>query len=85
MNAEQWVELIITRGAELRAVGCQQISVDGASATLAPEEPAHAATAVTVPAGPAEKSLLDPFEDPDTFGGVLPGYTFPASPPGAVE
>jgi hypothetical protein len=84
MNAEQWVELIITRGAELRAVGCQQISVDGASATLLPEYPTHAATSA-VPPGPAEKSLLDPFEDPDTFGGVLPGYTFPASPPGAVE
>lgn len=84
MTGEQWVDLIISRGAELRAAGVQQISVDGASVVLAPTDGQMVATG-TVPAGPPERPAIDPFEDPETFGGVLPGYTFPVSPPGALE
>lgn len=84
MTPEQWVGLIIDRAAELRAAGVQRISVDGASAVLLPEYPASA-TGAAIPPGPPEKPPLHPFDDPEVFGGVLPGYEFPAAPPGAVE
>lgn len=84
MSPEQWVSLIIERGAELRAVGALSISVDGASVTLAPADPVMP-TAGPVPPGPPERPAIDPFEDPETFGGILPGYVFPATPPGALE
>jgi hypothetical protein len=85
MTGEQWVDLIISRAADLRSAGVQQISVDGASVVLLPSELAPLVASGAVPSGPAERSLLDPFDDPETFGGVMPGYEFPATPPGELE
>jgi hypothetical protein len=84
MTPQEWVGLIVERAGELRAAGVQSISVDGASVTLLPSDGGLVATG-KVPPGPVDEPLLHPLDDPETFGGVLPGYTFPVSQPGAIE
>ena len=85
MTPDQWVSLICDRAADLRAAGVQSISIDGATVTLYESMPALAAAPGKLPPGPPEKPALSPLDDPETFGGILPGYDFPAALPGAVE
>lgn len=83
MTPEQWLQLVIDRAPELRSAGVDSISIDGASVHLLPVEPEP--PAVTAMPASADQQFLSPLDDPETFGGVLPGYTFPVSPPGALE
>lgn len=87
MTPEQWLSLVIERAQELRTAGVSSISVDGAAVHLYPAEPAQfvPATAPVHLGQPADEPVLNPLDDPETFGGLLPGYTFPATSPGAIE
>jgi len=85
MTPSDWVCLIIERAAELRAAGVQSISVDGASVILLPADTGLLVASGAVPPAPIDQPPLNPLDDPETFGGVLPGYTFPVTPPGALE
>lgn len=85
MTPEQWFALICDRAADLRSAGVQSISIDGVTVTLYEGIPSLAAAPVKLQPGPAEKPTLSPLDDPETFGGILPGYDFPAVLPGAVE
>lgn len=71
MTADHWVDLIIRRGAELRAAGVLRISAEGCSAVIAPQLPElDQADNKTLPI-----AELDPLDDPMTFGGgQVPGY-----------
>lgn len=73
MTADHWVDLIIRRGAELRAAGVLRISAEGCSAVIAPHVPElDQGDSRTLPL-----AELDPLEDPVTFGGKVPGYVIP--------
>lgn len=85
MTPEQWFALICDRAADLRSAGVKSISIDGVTVTLYEGIPSLAAAPVKLQPGPAEKPTLSPLDDPETFGGILPGYDFPVSMPGAVE
>lgn len=85
VSPEQWVSLICDRAADLRAAGVQSISIDGATVTLYEGMPVVATKAEKIPPGPPERPTLSPLDDPETFGGILPGYDFPVSSPGALE
>lgn len=85
MTPSEWVELICDRAADLRSAGVKSISIDGATVTLYESMPALAVSAGKLPPGPPETVPLSPLDDPETFGGILPGYDFPAALPGAVE
>lgn len=85
MTPSEWVALICDRASDLRAAGVQSISIDGATVTLYEGAPALHSSTGTVPPGPPDRPTLGPLDDPETFGGILPGYEFPVSPPGALE
>jgi hypothetical protein len=74
MTAEQWVDLLIRRGGELRAAGVLRISAEGYSVALAPLFPE---TEVQADGKTLAIAELDPLEDPITFGGSVPGYDIP--------
>jgi hypothetical protein len=70
MTAEMWIDLLVRNADALRAAGVLRLSVDGASAILAPREP---------PPAPADEAKHDDTGDPLTNpalypSGVVPGY-----------
>jgi len=72
VTAEQWVALLEQHAPRLREVGVLELSVDGASAKLAPRDPpAPAATE-------REEEPVDPMLNPALYpGGIVPGYDRP--------
>lgn len=81
--ATEWIDILIGRAKDLRAAGITRVQAGGLSADLAPlagEAPARPAAAAVVeldqptPAAPAEEEPSDdPWTDPATYGGVVPG------------
>lgn len=76
LGVEQWMDLVISRAAALRAAGVTTITIGGVTVTLAPPEPAPIPT--TPDARSDENNDDDPLSDPSTFGGRgVPGFTRP--------
>lgn len=72
MTAEQWVALLEQHAVKLREVGVLELSVDGASARLAPLDPPPAKH------DEREDEPADPLLNPGLYqGGIVPGYTRP--------
>lgn len=81
-DAGAWIDLIIARAPALREAGVSTITFEGgATLSLAPPPPP------SLDLGPTrgEPIILDPMEDPATFGGVLPGYRIPSRTPTDLE
>ena len=63
------LEALEDKAKTLRDAGVRRLRIDGLEVELAPAEPA------IVVAGPPERAeLLDPLDDPDTFGGRMPSF-----------
>lgn len=81
MTPADWFTLIEDRAPRLRAAGVRSIELDGVTIELRPvsswAEPPPG-TVSTAPPSALEskpgKDLTNPLEDPDTFGGELPGF-----------
>lgn len=80
-DASAWLDLVIARAAALRDAGILSISFEGAHVALAPPPPPP----LDLETAPGPSVILDPMEDPATFGGVLPGYRIPSAQPTALE
>jgi hypothetical protein len=65
-SAEQWVQLLVTHGAALRAAGVTRIRAGDVHADLAPESPEPDS------GGSEDSGGGDPLNDPSTYGGSLP-------------
>lgn len=69
--------LIEQRAPGLRAAGVRSLVIDGVTIRLLPAsawaEPPPSATPSALGSEPG-KDLTNPLEDPDTFGGALPGF-----------
>lgn len=70
-----WIDLLVSRGPQLRAAGVTQLSIDGVSVTLAPAE---ATAPVDGKEREPESVTTDPLDDDATYGGRgMPGFTRP--------
>lgn len=80
MTAPELVELLIRRAPELRRAGVLQFPLEGGPVVLAPADPEQRTDATDKP--PADFGpLLDPLDDPMTYGGgSVPGYQIPERP-----
>ena len=79
LTPAELVDLLIRRAPELRAAGVLQFPLEGGPVVLAAAEPMPVERATG--GGEAFDPLLDPLDDPMTFGGgPVPGYKIPERP-----
>lgn len=81
VTPQEWLALIAARAPDLRSAGVLSVEIDGtrASFRLAPDAPIPpVAEAPDQPAAIEQPTYqeLNPLDDPDTFGGAVPGYEF---------
>jgi hypothetical protein len=63
--AEEWIDLLLKRSAELRRAGILSIGCDGNSAVLAPAEPD--AGDADEPSAPEADEPVNPWENPASY------------------
>lgn len=75
-EAEQLIDLLITRAPALHAAGVTSLSFDGFSATI--REPAAPALVGDAPkVAPPPRQHIDPLKDASSYpGGKVPGFDF---------
>lgn len=73
MDAGTWIDLVITRAAELRAAGITEIEADGCSASLTPAPPPISDEKIVSDTQPDIPGNC--FEDPASYpDGLVPGF-----------
>jgi hypothetical protein len=70
MEPAQLLDVVISKARQLREVGVLRVQIEGLAFDLAPAEPQEQEVEEIVDA--IDDS--DPFNDPTTFGGRVPGF-----------
>lgn len=69
----QLLDLAIAKAPDLRAAGVLHVQLDGLAFALAPQEQ-PVVEDDDDDKRPTEQDVMDPLDDPATFGGPVPGY-----------
>lgn len=90
-SLERVIAVIKAEAEAMRSVGVLSMSLDGLSFQLSdrPVEAPGKDEEIVMPGDPRGSAPalaeVDPMNDPETFGGILPGYDVPASVPQPLE
>jgi hypothetical protein len=87
LTAAEWFSLLEQHALMLREVGVLEFELDGCRVTLAPttSRPRVEFPGMDDAAPHQSMGTLNALDDPDTFGGSLPGYQVPATLPAPIE
>jgi len=90
VTPDEWFRLVELHAPTLREVGVLSIRLEGCEVQLAPNpagpRPQFPGMDDARPKDPPPQAVeLNALDDPETFGGRLPGYTVPATLPLPIE